>query len=309
MFSQESWEEPAADRGEVGLGLSCCGGTGSRLEGKGSGLQTLWSGYPHLGLPCPSGADCGDREDHQGHHRLEPTLQVGFGTLPGAGLAWACPRGAPDTARVRGAVGGWEGVSGGVAPVVVGALVQRLHPLQGVSVADDAGWPQGGGQPHLPERHGCGTDGGRVPRAAGSPGGDQRECARRLHPTGCCSWALLWGSFTLACLLSASDPWLLIVAACCPTGQRPSFRGWHVWVVPRLNIRSSASANVLVPTACWPAGCGWSPGSKGAGLSDLGRLGLSTARVHTSCALLPRPPDCRPAHIIFPFLADSKAAV
>lgn len=45
-------------------------------------------------------------------------------------------------------------------------------------------------------------------------------------PTGCRSWALLWGSFILACLLlSASDPWLLIVAACCPTGQRPSFRG------------------------------------------------------------------------------------
>lgn len=31
-------------------------------------------------------------------------------------------------------------------------------------------------------------------------------------PTGCCSWALLWGGFTLACLLpSASDPWFLVV--------------------------------------------------------------------------------------------------
>lgn len=117
MFSQESWEEPVAGRGEVGLGLSCCGGTGSRPEGKGSGPQTLWSGDPRSGLPCPPGADCGDREDHQGHHRLEPTLQVGFGTLLGVGLAWACPpQGAPDAARVRGVVGRWEGVSGGGPP-------------------------------------------------------------------------------------------------------------------------------------------------------------------------------------------------
>ena len=63
-----------------------------------------------------------------------------------------------------------------------GALVQRLGPLQGVSAADDAGRPQGGGQPHLPERHGRSADGGRVPRAAGSPGGDQRECGRGPPP-------------------------------------------------------------------------------------------------------------------------------
>ena len=51
-----------------------------------------------------------------------------------------------------------------------------LCPLQRVCAADDAGGPEGGGQPHLPERHGGRADRSRVARAAGCPGGDQCEC-------------------------------------------------------------------------------------------------------------------------------------
>ena len=149
------------------------------------GCSSLWSGDPRLGLPCSLGADCGDREDHQGHHRLEPTLQVGLVcSLLEARLAWACPaRGALEAARVGGAASCFSCRQMGgrvrrVAALAVGCLVQRPGPLQGVSAADDAGRPQGGGQPHLPERHGRSADGGRVPRAAGSPGGDQCECGR-----------------------------------------------------------------------------------------------------------------------------------
>ena len=63
-----------------------------------------------------------------------------------------------------------------------------LCPLQRVCAADDAGGPEGGGQPHLPERHGGRADRSRVARAAGCPGGDQCECT-----LACLSAALLSG--------------------------------------------------------------------------------------------------------------------
>lgn len=60
---------------------------GPGQRGGAGGCSPLWSGDPRLGLPCSLGADCGDREDHQGHHRLEPTLQVGLMHSPG-GRGW-----------------------------------------------------------------------------------------------------------------------------------------------------------------------------------------------------------------------------
>ena len=258
-----------------------------------------------MGLPCSLGADCGDREDHQGHHRLEPTLQVGLvRSLLEARLAWACPaRGAPEAARVGGAASCFScrQMGGRVRRVLPWWLAAwcsaRVPCRESVLQMMQAGHRVVDNPIYLSDM------------GAALTGAESHELQEVLEETnvsaagGLPDWLLLLGGFTLARLLpSAPDPWSLVMATRCPPGRCLSFSGWRVWVVPTLNIRSSASANVLVPTACRPAGCGWSPGSEGAGLSDLRRRGLPTRQgSYFLCPASPVPQPSACTHDL-PFL-------
>lgn len=242
---------------------------------------------------------------------LNPLYRLVSCTLPeaGAGPGVSCS-GAPDVARVRAAASCFScrqmgervrrcGRSGGPVPWCSAWVPCRESVLQmmqaGHRVVDNPIYLSDMG--------------------AALTGAESHELQEVLEETnvsaagGLPHWLLLLGLAVGRFHVSLPPsvclrPLVLGSTARCAPGQCPSFSRWRVWVVPRLNIRSSAPANVLVP-----AGLAGALGPRGQASRIWGGVACPLARAHTSCALLPLPPNPQPAHMIFPFSADSKAAV